>query len=91
MDLYLFSEVRLLRFGMCVTRKSLLQVLPNAVFMKGQFVVVMLTDVLQLSCVSAPDLVCCKTFNEQRPGAMLMYTWLFLAMFLWKISLSLTS
>lgn len=82
MDLYVFGEVRLLRFGICVTRKSLLQVLPNAVFVKGQFAVEMLTGVFLLSFVSAPDLVCCETFNEQRPGAILMYTWLFLAMFL---------
>lgn len=91
MDLDLFSEVRFLRLGMCVMRKSLLQLLPKAVFVKGQFAIVVLTDVFLLPCVSAPDLVCCKTFNEQRPCAILMYTWLFLAMFLCKISLSLTS
>lgn len=91
MDLDLFSEVRLLGFGIYVMKKSLFQLLPNAVFMKGQFAVAMLGDVFLLSYISAPDLVCCKTFNEWKPCPIFMYNWLFLAMFLCKISLSFTS
>lgn len=72
-DLELFNEVRFLRFGMPVTRKSLVKAAAKCFFfVKGQFALAMFTAVF-LSCVSAAGLLYCKAFNEWRPYVSCIY------------------
>lgn len=71
MELGLFSDLWFFRFGMCVTRRSLVKLLPNAFFFFCDRTICSSQVDWCLSVMYPP--VYCKTFKERRPYVISMF------------------